>query len=237
MAGQKSPQEGILDSSIETGASKLVRDLAEGYSIQSRITNRLWLSMLPLIFLILAPPALYDIAVRRDLPFGFGSVEESDFRLISFFLLCALNISFHAARAQALTAYSIAHRAIDQASNQNAPFPTQRQFFDMLHTPTLLRVGSLVVEFKSIRKFGLSRMAGPFYFLAKACSTMVFYGLPMYAQVFAFQLIYELPSISTTFVVVAVTVVSISMISFLQNVLVEARESLIVGKKLMTTNT
>jgi len=166
------------------------------------------------------------------LPFGFGDVDEFVFRQLSFFIFSALFISFSAARAQALITYTLAHTTIDKIEVYSKNGPTPRQFFDMLHTPALLRVGSLAAQAIFASVPGLKRIAGIYYSVVKASASVVFYGIPFYTLLHAFALLLEVPNLTIAVLALAAGFLAISSLALVRNIWAEAKESNTVRRKL-----
>lgn len=63
-----------------SNASQYVKDLAEAYSVQSRLSNRLWISVIVISLLILLPIISPDGNLsHRELPFKYGVVDRAIF--------------------------------------------------------------------------------------------------------------------------------------------------------------
>ena len=168
------------------GASKQVRDLADGFSIQSKLANRLWLTLIVVAVLILLPDSSSDNSAMRELPFKLGKTDALVFDSISFFVLAIITIAFSSARAQALLAYDLAHKTIDNIKNDDSQTISQRQYFDILSNATLIRVGPLAVlarnENQTISIF--YKTANIYYFVLKSFALSIYFGIPFVAIVF-----------------------------------------------------
>lgn len=165
-----------------------VKVLIEGFSTQSKLSNRLWISLFFLIVVVLIPTTeISSGPIDRKTIFGIGPLDKNWFDIVSFFVLIALSIAYCQAQAQAARGYAQAHSLInDLQSKDPDEAARQRLYLDLLSTPTLTRVGPLPVLLISIIPNGLK---GSFVFVAcaiyyvclKILSISVQVGLPLVA--------------------------------------------------------
>ena len=170
------------------GTSQLVKDHAAAFSAQSKFSNRLWITLIALIFVVVLPavpagssscPVSY-----RNLAFGIGCTDPVLFDLISFFMLAVVTIAFCGAQAQAIRGYRRAQDDIDKMRERTTDqVARQREFFDSLAIPSLSRVGSLPVLILAIfrRSVILNILASIYYFSLKFLAVSVHIGIPIYA--------------------------------------------------------
>jgi hypothetical protein len=167
------------------GACQAVKDLAEGFSIQSKLTNRMWLAVVAVAILILLPVDVHKNSEYRTLPFGFGEIDNQDFNIVSTFILSIISIAFCAARSQALIAYKFAHAEISKLGTDDY-VRKQRRYFDILTSPTLVRVGPLSIVLKENFPNVGKRVQFIFsfiYLVIKILAIAVFLGVPVFAAV------------------------------------------------------
>ncbi len=176
------------------GASPIIKDFAEGFSAQSKLSNRLWITLATLIIVVLLPDPL-DSSTEpiRDLPFGIGPVDPKLFDMTSFFMMAVLTVAFCQAQAQAMRAYRAAHQFIDKMGEKKPELVRrERLFLDVLSIPTLSRVGSLPVLILSMfpenqRPPLLYWLASIYYLLLKILSISIHLGLPGIALYFTWE--------------------------------------------------
>lgn len=200
-----------------SGAPDVVKDLAEAFSGQSKLSNRLWIALIAVtIFIILPVPLSNSGKSDRELPFGFGHVETNDFDLIALVILAVLTIAFCQAHAQAIRAYRLAHQIIDRlelAGTDSMVSP--RQFFDFLAIPSLTRVGPLPqLLLKSAQNFSryrclsllvLNWLASVYFLVLKFVANLIIFGLPAIALVIGCQRLLSNQSVSMWAYAVAAT--------------------------------
>jgi len=84
-----------VPSADTSGVPDIVKNLAEAFSGQSKIGNRLWIGVIAVTsFIVLPAPPSSSGKSDRELPFGFGYVDSSDFDLIALLILAVLTIAF-----------------------------------------------------------------------------------------------------------------------------------------------
>lgn len=230
------------------GALKEVRDLAEGFSEQSKLANRTWFVLFAIMVLVVVPDSSLDTSGRKVLPFGFGAISRGLFDSVSLYVLCIVTISFCSARAQALIAYDLAHRRITDIQNQvvddklgSFPLSTipQRRFFDIMTTATLVRTGPLGVLAKhTYQKWGyINKIASVYFIILKALAMIVFLGIPTAAVIFAWLELLENAHVNLSFKVIGTMIWVITMIPLIQNLFVDAMHTKIVAEKLWYEST
>lgn len=173
------------------GASKLVKDHAEAFSAQSKLSNRLWITLIALIFVVVLPVESSSCPKSaHNLPFGIGCVDPTLFDPISFFMLAVLTIAFCQAHAEAIRAYRRAQNDIDKMGERTSDLvKNQRQFFDTLSIPSLSRVGSLPVLILAVfyPSNTLTILASIYYLVLKGIAVLVHLGIPLFAFVFVWN--------------------------------------------------
>lgn len=168
--------------------SQLVKDHAAAFSTQSKLTNRLWITLVALIFVVVLPAGPSNcVEPYRYLTFGIGCVDSILFDSISFFMLAVLTIAFCQAQAQAIRGYRHAQNVIDKMGEPTSDLvAVQRQFFDSLAIPSLERVGSLpVLILATTSPSGTIKILTSIYYLfLKVLEILVHLGIPIFAIVF-----------------------------------------------------
>ena len=72
------------------GASQMVKDLAEGFSNQARLSNRIWIALMLLAIVFALPGS----STRDGLPFGLGAVDPGLIDPITLFISSLLTVAF-----------------------------------------------------------------------------------------------------------------------------------------------
>ncbi|WP_298850455.1 hypothetical protein [uncultured Ruegeria sp.] len=173
------------------GAKQVVKDLAEGFSLYAKLSNRLWLSLVTVLAVVVLPETQLTEdggAITKSLPFGLGIVEKGLFDVLAFFTMCALAVSYSSARANAMLAYDLAHKAIDQIADPDKSIVTQRQFFDIMSYPTLLRVGpiSVITRLRFKNRKSILLMSSWMYAIVKNMGVIITYAIPLYAIFYSY---------------------------------------------------
>lgn len=162
-------------------ANQAVKDFVEAFSVQSRLANRVWLALFVLLFVNfqIGTKDLDSGLILKQLPFGLGKVETSDFAALYIFLTCALSIHFFSTLAQSQVAYKFAHDSIDIMEDRER----QKVFFNILTSPTLARVGPLgekmIDEGVSV-KYSSVKLDKLIYSILRVSSGTIFLGLPVF---------------------------------------------------------
>lgn len=219
------------------GASPAVKDLAEGFSTQSKIANRMWLTVSIVSFFILLPDSSIDDHGNRILPFNLGSTDVSTFNVLIFFILSIVTIAFCSARSQALIAYSFAHREIDQIEDEKDR-KQQRQFFDILTSPTLVRIGPIAVIMRQQTENVpiLRKAVDKSYVILKHLALIVFFGVPFLSVLYGWLAIYRDTSVlDITKIICALMGISVLAL-VLQNWLADALSTRLIQKRFASTS-
>lgn len=126
-----------------TEMQEFITKLAEGYSIQSKTTNRFWLVLI--ITSIIALVGRIDDKKLIELPFTLGRVHPADFYSITIILISVVVIAFSAAMTQAMRTRMLIQKAIDSLSrgDQYIGKIHIQDFFDSTVTPTYIRVAPI----------------------------------------------------------------------------------------------
>lgn len=181
------------------GTSQLVKDHAAAFSAQSKLSNRLWITLIALIFVIVLPAQPGDCAEpNRNLAFGIGCTNPNLFDPISFFMLAVITIAFCGAQAEAIRGYRRAQGDIDKMGERTSDLVAgQRQFFDSLAIPSLSRAGSLPVLILAIfpRSFTLNILTSIYYLSLKVVAVSVHIGIPIYALDFTWRILRDNESV------------------------------------------
>lgn len=227
-----------------SGAPEVVKDLAEAFSGQSKLSNRLWIALIAVTFVIILPVPLGNSPVPlgnsgesyRELPFGFGHVESNDFDLISLVILAVLTIAFCQAHAQAIRAYRLAQKIINRPElARTESMVSARQFFDLLTIPSLTRVAPLaqlllksaqnLSRYRCLSFSALNWLASIYFLILKFVATLIIFGLPATALVIGCQRLFNNQSVSmwtyaaaATGLVALLALVQITVTEFCQTV-------------------
>jgi len=163
--------------------SQMVRDHAEGFSAQSKLGNRLWITLMVLILVVILPGQSKNcVDPNRYLPFGIGCIDTYYFDQVSFFMLAVLTIAFCQAHAETIRGNRRAQNDIDKMGDRTSELVTsQRAFFDSLSIPSLSRVGSLPVLIlaKCGRTHCINVIVAIYYLALKVISVGVHIGIPI----------------------------------------------------------
>ncbi len=175
----------------ENSAYHVTKDHAEAFGAQSKLSNRLWLTLIILIFFVVLPSKTNN-CVEQDhtLPFGIGCIDGALFDILSFFMLAVFMISFCQTHAGVVLAYRRAHSAINRLGEPGSDLvESQRRFFDAMTTPSLSRVGSLPILLlvKSASPSARNSIAAYYYLFLKIFATTSHLGIPILAFSFAWQ--------------------------------------------------
>jgi len=186
------PIGGVRDGHLLT----VIRSLAEAPSTQSKVSNRLWISLAVLSLLVLFPPTSVSTSNVRELPFGLGEVDSASFDIIICPMFSILVIAFCQAHAQTVRASLLAHRAIDQLGNSIELLGIHpRDLFDAFRHPALTRVAPLPQLSQGPHQFEpefsecpqwRKDVTGVYYVVLKFVATGVYFFLPAYSLIVAF---------------------------------------------------
>ncbi len=228
----------------ESGVTKQVRDLAEGFSTQSKIANRYWAMLIAVAVLILIPDVSLDESGKKVLPFGIGKTDQNIFDVLSFFVLSIITIAFSSARAQAMLAYEYAHKEIDileEKSKQGVGkiegnnYVSQRKYFDILATPLLIRLGSLAILAKpslNSRKY-FKKGIQFYYLLMKHTALLIFLLIPFVSVMYGWWQVYDNDRIHFLIRIVATIVCIPTIIPLLQTWFVDACRAQFISKRII----
>ena len=194
-------------------AAKIGKDLAEGFSAQAKFSNRVWLALIASATLALFPET--DFIGKVKLPFALGSVDTGTYKVIGFFILTILMISYCQTYAAAHVAVRIAHKTID-GMEPDAKRLT-RQLFDMHVTPTLARVAPLAQLLNS------QRIAACYYCLLKTVAIAVILGIPTTALFVVFLQVSENTTVPFSILLLALFALCITAIAIVQLVCTEVK--------------
>lgn len=171
----------------------LVKDLAEGISVQAKTLNRFLLGLIVLaIFIVLPEKAEVSGSSARTLPFRLGTVDAAWFDPIACAIMSVLSIAFSSAHAAVLRATKLAHRAIDHYAKEGQ-LPsgiTIRDVFDSLRVASFTRVAPLPQMLRGEYQFSERKSECPrwrlvwtarLYCFLKCLSVTVYVLLPMLA--------------------------------------------------------
>ena len=146
----------------------IVRDLADGISVQTRTLNRLWLTMIVLaVFVVLPESANTTPSQGRQFPFGFGTVNPEWFNPFACIFLSILSIAFASAHAAVLRGTLLAHAAIDSLEQDSAKkLPgafSLREVFDLLRLSSITRVAPIAQLLRGEHQFSVSKEKSPLW--------------------------------------------------------------------------
>jgi hypothetical protein len=208
----------------QTEIPKLIKDLAETFSRQSKYSNQLWLALVVAAAVVIFP----NINGHNiTLPFSLAVVDKDIYVRIGFLILTVLIIAYCQAFAQAQQAAWLAHRLIDKLDDQWA-----RSLYDVSVTATFTRVAPLVdlliLQLGSrttIKPSTLSRLAAVYYGLMKILANGVILGIPAGAVYTGYLRWMENPSILSWERFVAPLMLMITVIPMLQAIWATYRQS------------
>ena len=173
----------------------LIKEIAGGVSTQVRFSNRIWLALILLTFVVLLHATHPSPKDKTNLPFQLGTVDTTIFRVVSCPLLAILLISFLAAHAQEARAAHLAQRMIEKLKKGNDTWPYPRDMYDFMRHPSLVRVAPLPQLARGKYQFypenencpRLLNILTQFYYLVlKILAIIVYFILPCVALGFAF---------------------------------------------------
>jgi hypothetical protein len=161
-------------------ALKIVRDLAEGYSKQSKDSNRLWLASIAGAAVVVFPTHSLDDKTMVNLPFSLGAVPSSIFEPVGFFILFILFMAYCQAYAHAHNADYFSQRRLDELERNN-PKALARDFYDNLVASSFARVWPLVYLLRISCGGALKTVQLLYYVLLKFLTTVILLGIPLTA--------------------------------------------------------
>jgi hypothetical protein len=205
---------------------QIAHDLAEGFSTQSKFSNKVWLALIAAATLVLFP----DIDASSGnvkLPFSLGSVGPGTYKVVGFLILTVLIISYCQTYAATHIAVRIAHDLIDKIEPESKRLDV-RSFFGLLVTPNLARVSPLA------QLTGLSRLAAVYYFFLKLLAITVLFVIPLIAAFFAYNQLASSLTVGKWICLISFFVLCITSTAVLQLLYTELCHTFRVAKKYWT---
>ena len=120
----------------------IVKDLAAAFELNSRSSNRIWITLAILSVLTVSPQYIVGPhPALTSLPFSLGSIPTSYHIPFMLVVLSLTAIHYSQTQAQAFFIYMEAHKQIDKMGEDSY---ASRHHFDLLLFPTLSRTSPLV---------------------------------------------------------------------------------------------
>lgn len=169
---------------------KVIKDFAKAYSLQSKYSNRLWLAAITAAAVIVFPREIDKKSEKLiELPFSLATVPLDQFHVLGFFILTIITTTYFVAYAQAQNAAFFLQRALGESERSAA-----RIFYDLSITSSLQRVGPLVDRFyfqmEMVRLPHKHKITASYYAILKLLVTLIVFGLPAVAVIFAYSKLY-----------------------------------------------
>lgn len=172
---------------------ELIENLCTGYSTQSKTANQFWLALI-ISSVIALTGRIESKGMPTDsliqLPFTLGGVNAADFYTISIILISVLLIAFDAAMIQAIRARMLIQKGIEQLEPKYIHGIHIQDYVDSRLAPTYNRVAPIAQFLSGKKQFfepgvkqgALAKRVGVvFYFLLKAITYFLMYGIPLFA--------------------------------------------------------
>lgn len=214
-----------MSGSRDNDPTKTARDLAEGFSAQSRHSNKVWLALIAASILAVFPDV--DSAGNIKLPFALGSVDADTYKVVGLLILAVLLIGYCQTYAAAHVAARFARGEIAKTSSKKEREQAQK-IFELHLTPTLSRVAPLV---ELVR---LQWLAAPYYVLLKALAVIVILGIPSAALFVVFVQLSRSSTVANWLYLLALAAILITCLAVLQMLVVEVRHTARAAERFWT---
>lgn len=218
------------ESQTEGGASPIVRDFAEGFSLQSKLANRTWIALVTIIIFNIQEATCREGVCKKELAFGFGTVDATNFDTLIYFIISIVTISFCALIVQMFRIYDMAHSRIDDMTDAKI----QRPFFDMLTNPTFWRVGPLAIKIGTGGNEYLMKFSRSYYYVLRVSAGLLMLGIPFYGIMSAGSRLLRIPTTPTLFAVkfFGIIMFILVLISMLKAGSVNCKQMAKVGRRI-----
>jgi len=168
---------------------QFIRDLAAAVSLQSKVANRLWLTLMTVVVFSLLQMAAPQQQTQVSLPLNLGAIPMGILYPVLFAILIILTVAFSSAHAQQVRARKYANRYINLLpTTEKEPHP--RELFDMLCQPSIARVAPLAQTLRGDYQFFETIKDCPawrwhtstvYYAILKASAIGIYFLLPGWA--------------------------------------------------------
>jgi hypothetical protein len=169
-----------MDKLVAPSKYEFIKDLCEGNSLQSKVTNRIWVALL----LISANAFFTEVDLKTDsvtLMFSLNTVKPFYHFIFNFFAIGLLSIAFASAHCQAIISRQLIENAMGNEAELEIHGVKLRSFVDSIINPTFQRVGPIFIAAKTGESNdGFKNLDSFLYIILKAITLALFYFLPAY---------------------------------------------------------
>lgn len=218
----------------------LIKDLAEGYSKQSKSTNQIW------IFLMIA--SIYTLSAKGltvELPFGMGKVNETNFHFMSLIIISSISIAYSSAMIQTIRIRKLIQKVIDNLESKIINGIHVEDYIDSILNSTYNRISPISQFFlgknqflddKSHQNIVIRFIAILFYFCLKVFTIFV-YAIPIFILYTHFMFIRNYCEYTEyadyKYYYISIVLGAIALISFLVLIIGEFRILFSVVRKIL----
>lgn len=196
----------------EISKFELLKELAKGYSVQSKISNTYWLSLIVISVISITTISntshvgtVENLTNKLDLPFGLGKIEPEIFPLISGIMISVLSVVFASVFLQAQRTRKLVQILIESISKEDIFIHNihLQDLFDSIIEPTLNRVAPISQSILGVNQFfnveNKEKKQNKFYRILaivlyvflKIAAILIFFGLPLYSLFVTAKYIYK----------------------------------------------
>lgn len=201
---------------------ELIKELAEGFSRQSKTSNQFWITLI--ITSIITITAQPDINNLVELPFTLGKVKTENFYSIVLILICVLSIAYASAMIQAIRARKLIQKVINNMDKKIYYKVHIQDVLDCMLIPTYNRVAPISQFLLGKNQFYgelkpkkyLKILSTIFYVLLKLTTYIFLYIVPVYSMLLSWNKIhiYESDSIIIKpYLLIVLIVISLIVLS------------------------
>jgi hypothetical protein len=192
---------------MEIERYNFIKDLCEGNSTQSKVSNRILLALL-----LISANALFtevDANEKVTLMFGLSTVKPFYHFVFNFFATAILSIGFASAHCQAISSRQLIEKIIGENENAVIHNVKIRELVDSTITPTFQKVGPIEFSKNTPPWSAMRFLDTALYLSLKVFTLVMFYFLPTLVIVTFGKEIISYDDGTYTFSVIAMWIVSI----------------------------